>query len=888
MKSILVNTAAVVLMLTMALAPTVKADFEFDVEASNARFSDEYEPYYPMITATTKTTEEIYEALCSNAKGSDQWSDTLHKTRIDVVKMYQDVGIDIAWGYGGEDYDGTRVQMRCEADKPSRWSKKTPKPLEGDYEQCFSIDACWNNKIPDDFPKVELTQEAFHLTTWQLATVKSNVSTGTGTGIPVIIGKNTDPIKTILDKPELYEPRKFFEFRMPENVSDYLINNTDSDQHAIFIDDEKKIGIHTWHTAPANAWYPYDFMKGAWPGYDIRTDCGSNIYELDGIGYYGRAGVYSVQVPALGFMIRPHEIADPDASINHALGGAFNPLFTGVVYPATRNDARGAGRGIANIGAVPQGGIVRLDPDFDLEAVYNSGKISLPLYKILKAIQDYGLYNLDTGGISKRHGLLMYSSTSMDDWINSTDARYNVPVMDNAQGVDAITAELIKFLDNDPFFGMSERPKLYVTIPNVKYAILDINDDGIIDRKDEALVNANIDKEITEENSMCDVNDDGQITGRDAQIYYNYFNDLGQHNFKYYTINYKDLNNEEGSIVCSADFISESQHNGIRILEGAIVSVGAVPKVGYEFVGWTGDFEGETSQSVVINMDKDYVIGAKFRKRLDMCKLKINTEGNGNVYVTTNGRTYLENAGEYGKETLLGLLAKPATGYEFVGWKGDIEGIYGNASYVINDDTEITAMFRQEGYTEQYKDDEWKSINGNRFISMSADDKSILFSADNFAKSSTVVNDKLILEDGYEYCVRVNNTVPLGNGNAGQIVFNYKDNKNYYFFKMGGKGGAVTLGKVYKGIKSTLRTYVKSYVSDDGVSFTTLPIDIKITRTKDGYITVEGFRDNSRIVYFDRVKDTSLKGGKIGVGSLAHGYLKMENISVRSIEENTN
>ena len=113
-------------------------------------------------------------------------------------------------------------------------------------------------------------------------------------------------------------------------------------------------------------------------------------------------------------------------------------------------------------------------------------------------------------------------------------------------------------------------------------------------------------------------------------------------------------------------------------------------------------------------------------------------------------------------------------------------------------------------------------------------------------------------------------------------------NKNYYFFKMGGKGGAVTLGKVYKGIKSTLRTYVKSYVSDDGVSFTTLPIDIKITRTKDGYITVEGFKNNSKIVYFNRVKDTSLKGGKIGVGSIAHGYLKMENISVRNMEETTN
>lgn len=878
---------AISLLVTLATIPVSYA-YNFNVEENNARFSEEYEPMYPMITATTKSTDEMYEILCRNAQGLINWTDSQHTTRRAVVQMYKDAGIDITWNYDGTDNLDMfeEVQMRMEDDKPTRWSKKTPKPLEGNYEQCFSIDACWNNKIPDYFPRVELTQDCFKLTGKLLiGTVRSTLQDGNGTGIPVIIGREGDKISTIVDKEGLSPIRKLFEFRTPDNAVDYINTNTDSDQHAIFIDDEQKIGIHTWHTRPAEAWYPYDFQKGAWPGYDIRVDCGSNIYQLDGIGYYGREGVYAVQVPALGFMVRRFEITDPDQMINHAIGGSLDPLFPGIVYPATRNDARMDVARMGNIGAVPQGGIVQLDPDFDLDAVYESGKLSLPAYKVLKAMQEYGLYNLDHGDNNGNSGLLLYSETSESDWSNSQDSRYNVPVMGGEQGLTNIQREIEKFLDNDSFFGLSERPKLFVTIPNVKYAELDINGDDVIDEKDEAIVAQNLDMEITDSNKLCDVDQDGEISGRDLQVYYNYFNDLPQHERTYYTISYKDLDKTQGNIVCSDDFVSWDQENGVRIKEGMTVSVGAAPNPGYEFVEWTHDFAGHTSPTVVIDMTKDYTIGAKFRKKTTTHDLVINIDGGGKVEVTTDGKNYFENEGAYCDNDLIGLRATPDEGMTFVGWEGDLDAIFNETVFVMEKDIEVTAKFEPIEYTIEYKDEDWDAVNA-KFIQLSPENEYVFFDWNNFSASSAVVNNKVNLEDGYTYRVRVNNTTPLGDGNDAKIIFNYKDSKNYYYVRIGGKGGNVRLCKVFNGVESTLRTYVRDYITEDGVNFNlSLPIDIKITRTKDCKITVEGFRENSKLTYFEDVRDTSIKGGKVGVGSLAHGFLKMEKLSVNRIGE---
>ena len=378
-KSLGISFIASLLILSSAVtASAVK--FEFDVDASNSRFSKEYEPYYPHITADTSTVEEIYERISSD---TIVLTPIQKQTRMAMIEMYKNAGFDISLPYmtGNENY-GT---SRSIEDLPASWSTKTPKPLNGRYEQCFSIDACWNNKIPLDFPKVEIPKEVFSFSNFMIATVGSKMQPGgNGTGIPVIIGKKDDPKKLLLDKEGMAKIRKLYEFRCPDNVADYLNTNTNSDAHAVFIDDEHKVGIQTWRTSASGSWTSPGLatMQNV-PGYDVRSACISNVFRLDGIGADGgRAGVYATQVVTHGFTIKDWEINEPDAVINHAVSGAFNPLCTGWVYPALRSDAGAKNVNPGNVGSIIQGALLRLDPEFDLESVYSTGKLSLPALMI--------------------------------------------------------------------------------------------------------------------------------------------------------------------------------------------------------------------------------------------------------------------------------------------------------------------------------------------------------------------------------------------------------------------------------------------------------------------------------------------------------------------------
>lgn len=883
--------AAFLLPIVLSAATAEAVEFNFDVKASNARFSKEYEPYYPMITADTRTTEEIYNYISPR---DHELTPAQKETRMKMIEMYQKVGFDISRGWESGKFGATNPQdARLRADRPSTWSTETPKPLEGRYEQPFSIDACWNNEIPYDFPRVEMPREVFSFEGLMIATVSSNLQTGgNGTGIPIIIGYKDDETKLMVDMERGNGIRKLFEFVMPADVTDRINKNTASDQHALFIDDEKKVCIQSWITMAENSWRSPDLANGPIPGYNMRAWCTSNLVRLDGIGNEGRAGVYAAQAATLGFTIKDWEITEPDAEINHAISGAFNPLCNGFIYPAARSDAGDAGlNNPGNCGSLIQGGILQLDPDFDLKSVYDSGKLSLPAYKILKAMQKYGMYNLDKGGNSANHGCMMYTSTGASDWLNPEDSRYNVPFKDGAQGAVNVTDEIKAFFRNDEFFALSEQPKLFITIPNVKYAILDVNGDGVIDKTDEAIVTANVDKEITEENEICDINQDGKLTGRDAEIYYNYFNDQGQHSYIYYNINYLDVDNSKGMIVSAAEWISRSQGNTFQVQEGMDVTFGAIPAVGYEFECWTGDFEGITSRTLTLHMDKDYNFGAKFKKAENTHAFKVNIEGPGTVgvqtrvlYNTGEVAEYKEPATEYAHDELLSIQAQPEVGAKFIGWKGSVSGVNNTLSYVVKEETEITAVFSDEGYMENYNAEEWESANGNFGVTFTPDSKRITFGFSNFQKPSVIYNKNSYVDDGYTFSVRFNCSTPMrSDANGARMLFNYQDSKNYYYIQVGGAGG-VTLGKVYKGTNSKLRTYVKSK-EVDGVTFDNWPLDIKVTRTADGRMTVEGFRENKCLVYFENVKDNTFKGGKIGLASANHGYLRLENIVLNEISE---
>jgi uncharacterized repeat protein (TIGR02543 family) len=103
---------------------------------------------------------------------------------------------------------------------------------------------------------------------------------------------------------------------------------------------------------------------------------------------------------------------------------------------------------------------------------------------------------------------------------------------------------------------------------------------------------------------------------------------------------------------------------------GTVVSLLATPGTGYEFVGWTGDvttIADVNAASTTITMGGDYSIAANF-EAIPAGQYSLTTSSTAGGSVTTPGEsTFTHDAG-----TVVSLVATPATGYEFVGWTGDV------------------------------------------------------------------------------------------------------------------------------------------------------------------------------------------------------------------------
>lgn len=104
-------------------------------------------------------------------------------------------------------------------------------------------------------------------------------------------------------------------------------------------------------------------------------------------------GARAVGIPASAGLIRKHEIKDGLAAYPHALAMSltFNGLANGAshpayVFPATAADNSAS----ANTGAIPQGSLLMLPPNFDSSAIVNPD-----LRKIVETLKLYGAYVVD-------------------------------------------------------------------------------------------------------------------------------------------------------------------------------------------------------------------------------------------------------------------------------------------------------------------------------------------------------------------------------------------------------------------------------------------------------------------------------------------------------------
>jgi hypothetical protein len=131
---------------------------------------------------------------------------------------------------------------------------------------------------------------------------------------------------------------------------------------------------------------------------------------------------------------------------------------------------------------------------------------------------------------------------------------------------------------------------------------------------------------------------------------------------------------------------------------GTVVSLNATPDSGYQFVRWTGDVytvNNVHASETIITVNGDYYIMADFEV-LPPVQYSLNIIGPSHGSVTTpgEGRFFI-----YEEGTVVNLVAKPDSGYEFVRWTGDVDTIANvNASsttITMNGDYYISAHFRE-------------------------------------------------------------------------------------------------------------------------------------------------------------------------------------------------
>jgi len=129
--------------------------------------------------------------------------------------------------------------------------------------------------------------------------------------------------------------------------------------------------------------------------------------------------------------------------------------------------------------------------------------------------------------------------------------------------------------------------------------------------------------------------------------------------------------------------------------EGEVVSLAATPASGYRFIGWTGDvetIENVEAPSTTITMNGDCSITANFEAiSAEQCSLTLSSSDGGSV--TTPG----EGTFTYDTATVVGVVAAPASGYEFVNWTGDVGTIAdidaASTTIAVNGDYSVTANF---------------------------------------------------------------------------------------------------------------------------------------------------------------------------------------------------
>jgi Malectin domain/Secretion system C-terminal sorting domain/Divergent InlB B-repeat domain len=145
----------------------------------------------------------------------------------------------------------------------------------------------------------------------------------------------------------------------------------------------------------------------------------------------------------------------------------------------------------------------------------------------------------------------------------------------------------------------------------------------------------------------------------------------------YYTI----TNNTDATQGTISANTTESRH-----IENTTVTLTAVPIAGYAFDRWSGD-TAATTNPLLLNMNGNKNITAHFTF-VGTRVLTVNQAANGTILSNPAGTNHSYNS------TVI-LTAKPAVGYQFVGWSGDLTNNNIVTSLEMNRNKTLSAVFEK-------------------------------------------------------------------------------------------------------------------------------------------------------------------------------------------------
>jgi hypothetical protein len=265
---------------------------------------------------------------------------------------------------------------------------------DGSVKRFYADDSFWNTPIGSS-PTLDPNSAAILAGSFIPYAGRSAFANGDDWGISLVYASPTDKVYTIPHA--TYYDYGPLSFAIPKGA----LPTTGSDHHLVVLNGNQEFDL--WNAV-------YNKSSDTW------TAGSRFIVDPTGWGANAAPGQFAGGAVAAGFselggVVRPEEIKQ--GHIDHALSIMVPTIRSGyIAAPATATDGV-----VNNIGAIPEGAHIQLDPSFNVDAQ------NWPTWEkvMAKALQTYGAYVSDHGG-----AVAFYGQTDMNAG-NMTWASVGVP-----------------------------------------------------------------------------------------------------------------------------------------------------------------------------------------------------------------------------------------------------------------------------------------------------------------------------------------------------------------------------------------------------------------------------------------------------------------------------